>query len=160
MYHRNAILISKLARTEATECRNARSPPQPGSDFLPAVAVHLQAFGPASRPPLGSLARALPRAHTHRLVLVLQATGGHIRHGRGCRGSLRAWLPSPHVLKRRRSALPCGPNDAGLTHRTGTETGSFPLPGRAPEVCVGRVSGDSAQLPVAFWVGPTQPLGT
>lgn len=85
------------------------------------------------------------RAHTHRLVLVLQTTGGHIRHGRG-----RSWVSALRYLHRTiRNAAVRRSSKAGTTQakRTGDrETSSLPLPGCAPEVQVERISGGRAPM--------------
>ena len=71
----------------------------------------------ASRSPAGSPACVLPRVHTHRLVLVLQATGGHIRHGRG--RSEISELRSPHSTLPRALALRSLPAATTQVGRTG-----------------------------------------
>lgn len=71
----------------------------------------------ASRSPAGSPACVLPRVHTHRLVLVLQATGGHIRHGRG--RSEISELSSPHSTLPRALALRSLPAATTQVGRTG-----------------------------------------
>lgn len=76
----------------------------------------------ASRSPKGSRARSPPRAHTHRLVLVLQATGGHIRHGRGRSGVLALRYSLPHNTKR---ASPRS-RRAGTTQERRTGNGEKP----------------------------------
>lgn len=106
----------------------------------------------------------LPRALTHRLVLVLQATGGHIRHSCGCSGVLELCDLSPHATNCHGSRLSPGWNDAEKKHGSEEETGSLPLPGRLPEEQVGLISGEvggagAFRSPnpalLRFWVQPT-----
>lgn len=119
--------------------------------MVPPQAFSLKPSALAPRSP----ARSSPRLHTHRFVLVLQAPGGHIRHGRGRAGISATRSPDPHARIAHRSAIPRGQNNAGETNwrRKQTSSLSASASGSRAEstegACFRRVSG-WAVLPRGF----------